>query len=177
MFDRTSGQERGRGQALAEFALVAPLLFLLLIGIFEAGRYVLLTESLNNATREGARFAIVHGENSACPTGPLPPPTTYADYGGCTADAGGTRVKQAVVDAAQGIAAMGELFVDDPVWTTKGTFTPPSRGDSSTGYNTRGDYVTVFTEYSYNPIFATILGNQIIPAITISAESSLVINY
>jgi Flp pilus assembly protein TadG len=49
-----------RGQALAEFALVAPLFFLLLFGIIEAGRFVFYTEVLANATREGARYAIVH---------------------------------------------------------------------------------------------------------------------
>ena len=68
--------KRGRtsaGQALVEFALVAPIFFLLLFGIIEAGRFILFYEALNNATREGARYAIVHGSNSSCPSGPMPP--------------------------------------------------------------------------------------------------------
>ena len=170
-------RERSRGQTLVEFALVAPLLFLLLIAIFEAGRYVLFVETLNNASREGARFAIVNGDNAACPTGPLPPPATYADYGNCAADPDGTKVKQAVADSAQGLAAMGDLFVDAPVWTTHGDFAPPAPGATSSGYNTRGDFVTVFVEYSYDPLFRSIFGVGVVPPITISSESSLVINY
>ena len=49
---------------MVEFALVAPLFFLLLFGIIEAGRFIFYYETLNNATREGARYAIVNGANS-----------------------------------------------------------------------------------------------------------------
>ena len=41
--------------------LVAPVFFLLLFGIIEGGRFIFYHETLNNATREGARYAIVHG--------------------------------------------------------------------------------------------------------------------
>jgi Flp pilus assembly protein TadG len=165
------GRERSRGQAMVEFALVAPMLFVLLIGIFEAGRFVMFLETLNNATREGARFAIVNGEHVLCPSGPLAPPKDN------TCDPTGNNVKQAVVDAAVGLAASGELFVADPIWTSHGDFSPPVRTDTSSGYNTRGDYVTVFTDYTYNPVIRDILGWQILPTISISAESSLVVNY
>ena len=57
---------------MVEFALVAPMLFVMLLGIIEAGRFVLNMEALNNATREGARYAIVHGARSADPQGPMP---------------------------------------------------------------------------------------------------------
>ena len=56
---------RSRGQALPEFALVAPLFFLLLFGIIEAGRFIYYYEILSNATREGARYAIVNGAGSS----------------------------------------------------------------------------------------------------------------
>ena len=65
-----------RGQALVEFALVAPMFFLVLFAIIEAGRFIFYYETLNNATREGARYAIVNGANSlGCPTGPAAPGT------------------------------------------------------------------------------------------------------
>ena len=51
-------------QALVEFALVAPIFFLLLFAIIEGGRFMMYYQTLNNATREGARYAIVHGSNS-----------------------------------------------------------------------------------------------------------------
>mgnify|MGYP000500059501 CR=1 FL=1 len=68
-----SRPERSRGQALVEFALVAPLLFLLILGTIEAGRFIFYYELLNHAAREGARYAIVHGARSDCPSGPPPP--------------------------------------------------------------------------------------------------------
>ena len=49
---------------MVEFALVAPMFFMLLFGIIEVGRFIFYYEVLNNATREGARYAIVNGANS-----------------------------------------------------------------------------------------------------------------
>ena len=64
--------DRSRGQALVEFALVLPILTLLLAGFWDLGRVVLANDSLNHAAREAARYAIVHGGSSAnpCPVGP-----------------------------------------------------------------------------------------------------------
>jgi Flp pilus assembly protein TadG len=59
-----------RGQALAEFALVIPIFLILLFGVIEGGRFIYHYNSLNNATRDGVRYAIIHGENSADPIGP-----------------------------------------------------------------------------------------------------------
>ena len=68
---------------MVEFALVAPLFFLLLFGIIEAGRFIFYYETLNNATREGARYAIVNGANTlGCPSGPAAPGTTSCDTPG-----------------------------------------------------------------------------------------------
>ena len=50
---------RSRGQALVEFALVAPFFFMLLLAIVEFGLAVYYIQVLNNAAREGARYAIV----------------------------------------------------------------------------------------------------------------------
>jgi hypothetical protein len=51
---------RGRGQALAEFALIIPIALLLLLAVFDLGRAVFLYNGLTNAAREGARLAIVN---------------------------------------------------------------------------------------------------------------------
>jgi len=61
-----------RGQALVEFAFVLPIFLLLLFGTIDFGRYVYYVQILNNAAREGARYAIVHGSNSFQPAGPNP---------------------------------------------------------------------------------------------------------
>ena len=48
------------GQDLVEFAIIIPLLFLILVGIFDLGRVVIYYSVLHNSAREGARVGIVH---------------------------------------------------------------------------------------------------------------------
>lgn len=58
----TSRIVRGRGrqgQALVEFALILPLLMLVLFGIVEFGRAWNAKQVLTDAAREGARLAVV----------------------------------------------------------------------------------------------------------------------
>jgi Flp pilus assembly protein TadG len=47
------------GQAVVEFALIAPILILLLVGIFEFGRAWSAHQAVTDAAREGARAAVV----------------------------------------------------------------------------------------------------------------------
>lgn len=155
---------------MVEFALIAPILFVLVLGTIEAGRFIFHYELLNNAAREGARYAIVHGSRSACPSGPPPP----AETNPC--DEPGDNVKAAVQSAALDMMAVGELFVYDPVWTSRGGLSTPAPGDASSGHNGRGEYVTVFVDFSYDPVIKYIVDVPILPEITISAESTLVIN-
>ena len=48
-----------KGAALVETAIILPLLLLIVFGIFEFGRAMYMTNTLNNAAREGARRAAV----------------------------------------------------------------------------------------------------------------------
>jgi Flp pilus assembly protein TadG len=66
--------DSSRGQTMVEFALILPILVLLLTGFFDLGRVVLSNDALSHAAREAARYAIVHGGSVAnlCPVGPLP---------------------------------------------------------------------------------------------------------
>jgi hypothetical protein len=50
-------RRREGGQALTEFALIAPLLFLILFGIIQLGFMLGGQNGLTNATREAARYA------------------------------------------------------------------------------------------------------------------------
>ena len=68
------GSMRGRtlgatvsGQALVEFALVAPIFLFALMTLIEFGRAVYYAQMLHNAAREGARYAIVHGSAVVLP--------------------------------------------------------------------------------------------------------------
>jgi len=48
-----------KGQSIVEFAIIFPLLIFMLLVLFDLGRAVLDYSILNNAVREGTRFAIV----------------------------------------------------------------------------------------------------------------------
>lgn len=50
-----------RGATLVEFALVAPILFLLVFGLIEFGRYQAISTQVTTAAREAARFGIATG--------------------------------------------------------------------------------------------------------------------
>lgn len=155
---------------MVEFALVAPMLFVLIIGTIEAGRFIFFQELLNHATREGARYAIVHGADSVCPSGPPAPGTSSCDETG-------ENVKARVREAALEIVSLGSLELPDPVWTPRGDLSTPDPGDPSTGTNDRGEYVTVFVTFTYQPLIDQVVGVGFLPEISINAESTLVINF
>ena len=58
LFSRMASKSM-RGQSLVEFALVAPLFFLLLFGLIDLGRGVFAYNTIQNAAREAVRVAIV----------------------------------------------------------------------------------------------------------------------
>jgi Flp pilus assembly protein TadG len=53
------GRWNERGQALAEFALVLPLVLLFIAGIIEMGRAWNIKQAVTDAAREGARYTVV----------------------------------------------------------------------------------------------------------------------
>jgi Flp pilus assembly protein TadG len=55
----STARHDGRGQALVEFALVFPIFVLLLVGLFDLGRAVFYQSTIQNASREAVRLAIV----------------------------------------------------------------------------------------------------------------------
>lgn len=162
MSDRRSPMRRTSGQAIAEFALVAPIFLILLFGIIEGGRFVFFYEVLNGATREGARYAIIHGSNAAdgCPSGPMP-------GGAPSCDPAGDNVRRAIREAAFDLASTGDFSSLDVFWCPAAG-PKPCPGSELT--NARGNPVTVRVAYVYSPVM------PLLPPITVSAESTLVIN-
>jgi Flp pilus assembly protein TadG len=55
------GRAETTGQSLVEFALVLPIFLLVVTGLFDLARAVWQENTLAYASREGTRFAIVHG--------------------------------------------------------------------------------------------------------------------
>jgi Flp pilus assembly protein TadG len=68
MQSMTPRDPRDRGQALVEFALIAPLLFILLFGIIQFGMTFGGQVGLSNAAREVARYASTVAPNTAVGT-------------------------------------------------------------------------------------------------------------
>ncbi len=63
------------GQGLVEFALIFPILALLVFGLVDFGRAIFIYSAVQDAAREGARYAIVHGSlaeslDKECASGP-----------------------------------------------------------------------------------------------------------
>jgi Flp pilus assembly protein TadG len=142
---------RSRGQALVEFALVAPIFFLILFSIIDFGRYVYYVQILNNAAREGARYAIVHGSNGMPSSGPPAPGFTSSDPSSTNVKAVARRQAIGVVGSTA-VLRIDALYPDD--------------------YNRRGDRVTVTVQYDFKSIIPIVP----LPPILITGESTLVIN-
>lgn len=187
---RGVGFPRSRGQALVEFALVSPIFMFVMLAIFELGRAVFYAQVLDSAARDGARYAIVSGFESFCPSGPMP-------FGGTNnCDPNGDNVIQTVKDRAFGVTG---LATDPPTsahvkWCTATTYQadPPSSScgdyDLATGEpvpcadwtglgdgdNNRGQIVTVCISYRYQSLIGAFVP---IPDFTVTGRATLVVNH
>jgi Flp pilus assembly protein TadG len=62
---RTCAASSTRGQAAVEFALILPVLILIVSSIFEFGRLFFVYSSLSNAAQEATRYAVASGTNGS----------------------------------------------------------------------------------------------------------------
>ena len=86
-FFRDQNSDEQRGQSLVEFALLLPLMLLIITGLFDVARAVWEENTLAYAAREGTRYAIVHGSAgvpAADPTDPTNPTCSPGDIIICT---------------------------------------------------------------------------------------------
>jgi hypothetical protein len=67
---RGFGSDEG-AQALIEFALILPILLLVVTGLLDTARAVWQFNTLAYAAREGTRYAIVHGSAGTPAVGPI----------------------------------------------------------------------------------------------------------
>jgi Flp pilus assembly protein TadG len=51
------------GQSVAEFGLISFMMFVLVFGVIEMGRVILVYTTVANAARAGVRYAVVHGSS------------------------------------------------------------------------------------------------------------------
>ncbi|MEK6236187.1 MAG: pilus assembly protein [Planctomycetales bacterium] len=64
-FSRNTPRSERKGAAMAEMALLLPVLFLFLFGIIEWSWIMFVRQSMYNAAREGIRAMAVQGEDEA----------------------------------------------------------------------------------------------------------------
>ncbi len=144
--DREPGGDHG--QALVEMALMLPVLVLLLIGIFDLGRAVWLSNSLATAVREGTRYGVVHGALSASPAGPGSATYTAPD------------VDTAIVSSVQRYAIGIPNLTVNASWPD--------------GNANRGSRIVVSASFPFTPILAqAFLGSAL--RVTLQSSSTLVI--
>jgi TadE-like protein len=160
--------ERSRGQALVEFALVAPLLILLLLSIIEFGRAVYYIQMLDNAAREGARYAIVHGAASGCPSGPMPTGPNACDPGGAYVEDTVKRYAIAIIDSNDA------AFTVVRKWCPRDEPDCASQAGLGNGDNGRGQQAYVEVHYTFHSFLSTYLP---IPTFNLTGRTTLVVNH
>jgi hypothetical protein len=96
------------GQSMVEFAVLAPIFFLLLLGTIDLGRAVYTYNAISNAAREGARSAVPFDS---------PMPTNAS-----------------VVAAVQSKLGGGFTLKTDPCLASPPCATPTTPTDPNTGY-------------------------------------------
>src|SRR3972149_2815490 len=73
----------GRGQALVEFALLLPVLIVLIMGVLDFARAFNVLQVVTNAAREGARVGIIPTSTNADVTGTVNNYLASGGQGGC----------------------------------------------------------------------------------------------
>lgn len=146
-------RRRERGQALTEFALVLPILLIVVVGLFDLGWGIFAWSTVNNAAREGARLAVV--------------------------DQVATEVKVEVARAASAIGA-NEANPDDatdPVDIFAPDYRHPATPDTAGSCSPvqQACLAVVRVEYDYSPI-TPLIGN-LIGTITFVGESTFPIEF
>ena len=114
-----------RGSSLVEFSLIAFMFIIVLLGVVDMGRMVLVYTTVANAARAGARYAIVHG-------------------GDLTAGASGPGNTTQIQTVVQNFASAG--LID----TSKLNITVTYPYNT----NTAGSPVSVTVTYTYDPLVA-----------------------
>jgi Flp pilus assembly protein TadG len=166
-------------------AFLAPVLFGLMVGIWEVGRYVMVQDILDNAAREGGRLSASDAyfasnnflDPSTTPnvTMTLPPPSTNTAY----------EIEKKVVTyaTAAGLSTTG-MTVQVQTAGQSGnaknwsyTYSADSQTGSGSGYDPSAaadqlDQITVTVSLPYSSVGWSVLGWFVSPSATLTATTS-----
>jgi len=156
---------------MVEFALILPILTLLLAGFWDMGRVVLANDALNHAAREAARYAIVHGGSvaNACPVGP--PAEDAVVPAASAACPNPSPSKESIYQEARENAAIAGLEVTVEVCYGAGC---SGNADAAGATNERGTPVTVTVRTSVGMGAPALLGFS---SFDVTASSTMLVNH
>ena len=120
-----------RAQAMIEFAIVAPILFLLLFGLIEVGRMMFLYASVTNASREAVRWGSAVGYDD----------DGVLRYKNCQA------IETIARNASFSSSAVVEIYYD----TGPSTTTTQCNDPVYPGFRKSGDRIKVIVRVTYKP--------------------------
>ena len=124
---------RGRGDSIVEFALVLPILLLILFGILEVGRVLDAWIVVQNAARQGARVGTMATNAAAAQTGAQQAASTYVQAAfGSRSDIDATPTPVAVVSAdAVQVNVEADVHIYTPFMQTILSASVPVRGTAT----------------------------------------------
>jgi len=141
------GDDERRGIALVEFALVAPIGFVLLLGIFVLGIVITNYIQLTNVARDGARIAAICGSD---PGAKMPDGS-----GACSDSAIAAYITSHLVTVPTG-AVSPQIYVCTPAQAAAGTCT--SSGARGIG-NCQGGRIVEVDMYYDQPLYLPLVSN------------------
>ena len=153
-------RRRWRAQGLVEFALVLPLLLLLLLGIVEVGRMLAIYSSVSSAAKQAARYGSVGGDSGNGNGQALP---FYLDCMGMRRKAQQTSILQALGNADIAIRYDNGL-ITQIIGTCQSTDITPTL--SATIID--GDRVVISITTTYKPLVPIVP----LPALPMTFESA-----
>ena len=147
-----SRKRRERGQALVEFAMIAPLLVILIFGFVDAARLYQAWVTVQGAAREGARFGVTGRDDC--------PPAT---------DNRVACIKYWAAQRGKSLTNSSTLLsVTVRMWDYPAYEDPPSEGNAGGPC----DALEVKVEYDFEP--STPLADSILGAVHLTGQERLV---
>jgi hypothetical protein len=140
MIDRRNKGKWKRGSSAVEFALALPVFLILVIGIIEFGWYFFVQHTLQFATREGMRLALVGGTLTDGSGNPM---TRQAS------------IIQTIQDNASVAVKADHLMI--AIYPVNGDFSDPANWQNLQNPGGPGDYMRVQTSYDHR-LFTPLIG-------------------
>ncbi|QVL31176.1 pilus assembly protein [Telmatocola sphagniphila] len=154
---RLQKSKQRRGATTVEFAVVAPVVFMMIFGIIEWSRYVMALNVTQNAVREGTRFALARTDTLQT----------------------GISVTNVQQNVANFVSQMGSSLTNVTVTVYKtnvygqptdqyGNVVSASTSAATFDQTSFGDYICVTVTGTYKPVLPTFLNMTNLTSITTS---------